>query len=162
MRVKVGEHASPSPLIPTAVCTAVDVAKGTIDLVITSDIKAYIAEARKLLPVPKGLSSTEAERRAGAFLDAMAACADWKHEFTKVKIKQLSVQTAIYAQELVKGTGKTVTENKTAAEASAVYQTAREGLEETENDISYLKTYYEVFNNAHIFYRNLMKESSYG
>jgi hypothetical protein len=127
------------------------------------EIKEFIDEYKRLLPLSKSISSVEAERRAGKFLEAMATIADCKHEFTKVKIKDLSVQTATYAQELAKGTGKTITENKVTAEASEVYVTAREALEGTENDISYLKTYYEIFNNAHVLYRNLAKgENSFG
>lgn len=127
------------------------------------EIKDFLNEYTMLLPLGKSISTSEAERRASKFLEAMAVISDWKHEFTKAKIGQLSVQTAIYAQELSKGTGKTVTENKTAAEASDVYRVAREDLENTENDISYLKAYYELFNNGHLFYRQLAKgETTFG
>lgn len=125
-------------------------------------MKEFIDEYKKLLPLGKSISAAEAERRASKFLEAMATIADLKHEFTKAKIKDLSVQTAVYAEQLAKGTGKTVTENKTAAEASKEYTEARETLESTDNDISYLKTYYEIFHDAHILYRTLAKGESFG
>jgi len=124
-----------------------------------NDFKEMIAEYAKLLPVGTSISYTEAERRAGEFLVAQAKVTDLKHIFSKEKIAQLSLQTATYANEMSKGTSKTVTENKLNAEASEAYIAVRESLEEIENDIAYLKTYYEIFNNAHIFFRNLSKEN---
>lgn len=121
------------------------------------EMKEIIAEYVKLLPVSSSLNCQESERRAGKFLEAMAKLSDWKHQFTKTSIGQLSVQTATYAEQLAKGAAKTVTENKTAAEASLAYRNAREELESTENDISYLKAHYEIFSNAHVFYRQLSK-----
>lgn len=127
------------------------------------EIKDFIEEYVKLLPVPnKGVNASEAERRAGKFLEALAILADCRHTFTEAKIGQLSVQSAVYSEQMAKGTGKTMTENKTNAEASPEYIAAREALETTENDISYLKAYQDIFNNAHIFYRALAKTESSG
>lgn len=119
--------------------------------------KKYIELYVQMLPVGTSISFTEAEKRAGEFLSAMATISDWKHILTCEKIKFLSVQTATYAQEMAKGTAKTVTENKLTAEASPEYTKAREELEGIDNDISYLKAHYDIFNNAHIFYRNMSK-----
>jgi hypothetical protein len=122
-----------------------------------SEMKDYIESCSALLPVSTSISYVEAERRAGEFLVAMAKITDWKHILTSEKIKLLSLQTAVYAQEMGKGTAKTVTENKLTAEASAEYTKAREDLENVDNDISYLRSFYELFNNAHIFYRTMAK-----
>ena len=110
-----------------------------------------------LLPVGTSISYVEAERRAGEFLVIQAKITDWKHLLTSEKIRLLTVQTATFAQEMSKGTAKTVTENKLTAEASAAYSKAREELESIENDISYLKAFYDVFNNGHIFFRTMAK-----
>ena len=123
-----------------------------------NDMKDFIEKYKALLPVGTSISYTEAEKRAGEFLYAMAIITDWRHEFTKEKIKLISFQTVTYAQELCKGTAKTMTENKVVAEASEAYIASREDLEGSENDILYLKTYYEIFHNAHIFFRQLSKE----
>ena len=120
-------------------------------------IKSKIEEAQKLLPVNKSISMPEAESRAGAFLLIMAHITDIRHELNGMKIKALSIQSAVYADVISKGEFKTVTENKIAAEASTAYIDAREELENLENDTSYLKTYYDIFNNAHIFYRTMAK-----
>lgn len=120
-------------------------------------MKEYIEIYTEILPVGTSISYTEAERRAGEFLTAMAKITDWKHVLTSQKIKCLTIQTAVYASEMSKGTAKTVTENKLTAEASKEYTQAREELENIENDISYLKSFYDIFNNAHIFYRTMAK-----
>lgn len=122
-----------------------------------ADIKVYIEKYQKLLPLNNSISFTDAEKRASMFLDIMATITEYRHALSEGKIKSLSVQNAVYATELAKCTGKTVTENKIAVEASEEYTAAREEFEMTENDLNYLKAYYEIFNNAHIFYRNMAK-----
>lgn len=121
------------------------------------EIHRYIEKYVELLPVGKSISFTEAERRAGEFLVAMATITDWRHSFSEDKISKLSVQTAVYAQELFKGTSKTMTENKVTAEASSEFREARETYESVENDISYLKAYFEIFSSAHVFYRQMAR-----
>lgn len=122
-----------------------------------TDISILIEEYSKLLPVGSSLSFVELERRAGEFLTAMAKITDLKHMLVSEKIKAESLQVAVYAQEMSKGTAKTMTENKLLAESSETYRKAREELDQLENDISYLKAYYDIFLNAHVFYRNLAK-----
>lgn len=122
-----------------------------------NNIKMELEQYLTLLPVGNSISYTEAEKRAGLFLEAMAKVANSRHELGSDKIKLLSVQTATYAEQMGKGTAKTVTENKLTAEASKEYTKAREELESVDNDLSYLRAMYEIANNAHIFYRNYAK-----
>lgn len=119
--------------------------------------KEFIEPYEKLLPVAKSISQPEAERRAGEFLSIMAQITEWRHILSENKIGELTTQTAVFAEQLSLGTAKTVTENKLTAESSKVYSDAREAFERTENDLTYLKAYYEIFNNAHVFYRNMAK-----
>jgi hypothetical protein len=121
------------------------------------DFQKFIEPYAAQLPITKAISTFEAEKRAGVFLEAMAQITTMRHEFSEQKIKFLSVQTAVYSEELAKGTAKTMTENKVTAEASKAYETAREDLERIDNDLSYLRAYYDIFNNAHIFFRQLSK-----
>jgi hypothetical protein len=122
-------------------------------------IQERIGKYAKLLPANSNLDPQANEKKASQFLTAMAEVSEWRHAYAQELIKLLSVQTATFAEELSKGTAKTVTENKLTAESSDVYTTAREQLEEVENNLSYLKSYYEIFQNAHVFYRNLCKEA---
>jgi hypothetical protein len=122
-----------------------------------SEMKEYVDKYAKLLPIGTSVSYTEAEKRAGEFLSAQATITNWRHMLSSEKIKLTSVQTAIFSTLMAKGTAKTVTENKLMAEADPEYIKVREELESVENDLSYLKSYYDIFNNAHIFYRNLSR-----
>jgi hypothetical protein len=121
------------------------------------EIKEFLEKTSQLLPVGKSISFTEAERRAGEFLAALATITEWRHLLNEEKIKLLTTQTATFAEEMSKGTAKTVTENKMVAEASPAYTSAREELERMENDIAYLKAYFDIYNNAHVFYRQMAK-----
>lgn len=121
------------------------------------DFKEFVQKYESLLPVGTSVSYTEAERRAGEFLVAMATITNIRHMLSSEKIKLLSIQTVTYASQMSKGTAKTVTENKLTAEASEEYIKSREELESIENDLSYLKAYYEVYNNGHLFYRAMAK-----
>lgn len=123
------------------------------------EIKDYLEVMNGLLPINGSLSIPEFERRAGEFLTALAKLADWRHILSEEKIKLTSVSLAVYADQLSKSTEKTVTASKTIIEASAEYTSAREDLEYIENDLSYLKTHHEIYLNAHLFYRQLMKET---
>lgn len=122
-----------------------------------SEMKTTIEKYAAMLPMSKSLSVTDAEKRAGDFLSICAQVTDWRHMLSQEKIKLTSVQTSVYAEQMSKGTAKTVTENKLTAEASAEYTSAREDLETIENDLSYLKAYYDIFMAAHVFYRNVAK-----
>jgi hypothetical protein len=121
------------------------------------DLKTFIEKYAALLPVGTSISFTDAERRASEFLTAQATITDFRHLLTTERIKCLTVQTAVFAQQMSKGAGKTVTQDKLNAEASDEYIHAREDLENIENDLAYLRAYYDIFNNAHIFYRNMAK-----
>lgn len=121
------------------------------------DFKQFLEKYISQLSLNKSISTSEAEKRAGAFLEGMAYITDMRHNFSEEKIKFLSVQTSVYAEELSKGTAKTMTENKVTAEASVQYTKAREDLEHIDNDLAYLKAYYDIFQNGHVFYRNISK-----
>lgn len=124
------------------------------------EIKDQLDKWAGKLPTNASTSQIEAETRAGEFLVACAHIANWRHVLTDEKIKLSSQQTVAYVTELNKGTAKTVTENKATAEASTGYTNAREDFERIENDLTYLKTYSDIFNNAHIFYRQIAKQDS--
>jgi hypothetical protein len=122
-----------------------------------SDFKVRIDEYAALLPVGTSISYTEAEKRAGMFLEGMAFVTNVRHILSSEKIKLLSTQTAVYAEQMSLGKAKTVTENKLTAEASIEYTKSREELESIENDLSYLKAYYEIMSAAHVFYRQMAR-----
>lgn len=122
-----------------------------------NEVKEFIEKYTKLLPVGTSISFTDAEKRAGEFLHALAMITNFRHILGEEKIKLTSIQTAVFAEQMSKGTAKTVTENKLTAEASEEYTRAREELETVENNLSYLKAYYDIFNNGHLYYRQMAR-----
>lgn len=124
------------------------------------EIKEQIQKWTQLLPTGKVVTAIEAERRASEFLVANAHIAEWIHLFKDGKIKSESMKVGVYATEMNNCPSKQVTEKKAMAEASESYLKVREEFEFIENDISYLKAFQEIFNNGHIFYRNISRENS--
>lgn len=121
------------------------------------EINEFIEKHTSLLPLGNSISFTEAEKRAATFLNALAYITDCRHLLSSEKIKLTSLQSVTYAEELSKCTGKTITENKVTVEANANYIRSREDLESLENDLNYLKAYYDIFTSAHVFYRQMAR-----
>jgi hypothetical protein len=116
-------------------------------------IDKYVA----MLPSDRVVSTVEAERRAGAFLEALAHVNTFRHMYSNQKIGLLSAERATYASVMAMMGGSKITEKKIEVEAAPVYMKAREELEAIENDLSYLRAFHEIFTNAHVFYRQLAK-----
>lgn len=122
-----------------------------------SKLKKLISEAVELLPTEKAVSEREAERRAGRFLEIQAFIVDSIDTLNDNKIRATSLEKAVYAKVLSEVRVKQVTEKKIQTEADPDYQATRENLEDVDARINYLKSYYKIFDNAHIFYRQLSK-----
>lgn len=122
-----------------------------------NNLKDFFAKFNALLPMPGHISEKEANHRATEFLVALAQIADFRGIYGEDHIKNISVLATVYALTMGQQSAKTVTENKMNAEATKEYVDAREASERTENEISQLKMMYEIYNNAHIFYRGKAK-----
>lgn len=126
------------------------------------EIKDYLTKHTELLPVNRSISTVEAERRAGLFLEVCARIIDWRHLLSEGKIEAVTMQSVVYSEELSKCEGKTITADKISVEANPRYTGVREELESCENDINYLKAMLDVFMAGHVFYRNMAKEQFSG
>lgn len=120
-------------------------------------LRAKIQEHLDLIKYDaKGLR--EAPERATAFLVMVAILADEKRSCEEDKAKLTTLSSTTYAQAMGRSNSKQVTEKKAEAEMDEVYTAMREGLEQCEAKISWLRTYIDVFNHAHITYRQFSKE----
>lgn len=124
------------------------------------EIKEYIDKFIELLPAEKSITGYEAERRASQFLVACAHIANWRHMYRQEKIKATSMERAIYSNVLSNVASSKITESKIKVEADPSYIAARESLEGWDNDLDYLKTYYDIFLNSHIQLRAMAKEQN--
>ncbi len=102
-------------------------------------------------------SLTEAPDRATKFLIMQALLVDAKRSAEEDRVKLTTLSEATYSQAVGKATGG-ITERKMEADRDQDYQGAREALGDCEAKISWLRGYNDIMNNAHIVYRNLMKE----
>jgi hypothetical protein len=103
-------------------------------------------------------SISESPDRATKFLIMQAILVDEKRKSEEDKVKLTTLVEASFSEAVGKASGG-ITEKKLSAERDLSYIEAREALGECEAKISWLKSYVEIFNNGHICYRGLMRES---
>lgn len=120
-------------------------------------LRKVIAENLELIKYTNK-SLKEAPERATQFLIMVAILADEKRSVEEDKAKLNTLVSTTYAQAMGRSVAKQVTEKKAEAENDETYTTMREGLEQCESKISWLRTYIEVFNNAHLAYRQFSRE----
>ena len=121
------------------------------------DIHKYVEEHLELLPTDKVLSGSEAEKRANAFLIAIAVLAQEVHTMTNDKIKAKSLKATEYNVAFSGSTKTNAPGREADAEAADAYIAAREDLETVDNNIQYIQTMMEVFTNAHLLLRQIAK-----
>ncbi len=119
-------------------------------------------EAKIIQTYTTGVSLEEAEKLAAEFLSAMLMVsdelkkADLSARMRKTGVK--AVRAALY-QDAVKGQDKrpTVDAINYFIDSSDTYISEQNGYDEAEVDKASLDRYYDVFNNAHIFYRGVSR-----
>lgn len=102
-------------------------------------------------------SFKEATSRTTKFLMVVAILAEYRLELERKKAKLTTIREAEFYSCMNKAEGKTITEKKVAVEADPSYAKARESVEEVEAEISWTKANIEIFNNAHVTYRQMAK-----
>lgn len=120
-------------------------------------LRQKISEGLELIKYTKR-SLQEAPERTTQFLITVAVLADAKRAAEEDKAKLSTLVNATYAQAMGRSNAKQVTEKKAEAENDSSYSDTRESLEQCESKISWLRTYIDIFNNAHITYRQFSKE----
>lgn len=102
----------------------------------------------------------DARNRAARFLVVQAHLNDHLKILADVKVKASTAEKAMYAQAILTAGGKNVTEGKIIAEANPVYAQARETIELIDSEFNWTKKHYEIFENAHVLFRQISNERS--
>ena len=102
----------------------------------------------------------EARERAAKFLVIQAHLTNHLKQLDDIKVKVSTESSAQYAQALMRQSGKNVTENKINAEADPEYARARETTELVESEHNWTKRHFEIFDNAHIMFRQISQQQS--
>ena len=100
----------------------------------------------------------DARNRAARFLVIQAHLNDHMKLLADVKVKASTEEKAKYAQAILTAGGKNVTEGKIIAEANPMYAQARESVELVDSEYNWTKKHYEIFENAHIMFRQIASE----
>lgn len=121
------------------------------------NIDQYIQEHVALITLDnRGLA--EASSRAAKFLVVQAVIAGEIRTLKEALTQVDTMKSVQYAMAIEAADGKNITEKKSLAEKDKSYTDVKESFDTIEANISYLKTHLDIFNNAHIQFRNLAKE----
>lgn len=100
----------------------------------------------------------QGKERAAKFLVVQAILSNHLKELRDAKVSVSTLEKASYAQAILGASGKNVTENKIIAEADPYYSQNREALESISSEESWTKEHFDIFNNAHLMFRQYSRE----
>lgn len=100
----------------------------------------------------------EGKPRAARFLVVQSLLANYLKDLQDARAKVSTVVDASYAQAIQTAEGKNITEKKTMAEANPLYAGNREGMETLDSEINWIKVHMDIFNNAHLMFRQYSRE----
>jgi hypothetical protein len=95
----------------------------------------------------------ESRQRAAKFLIMQSILNDHLKLLEDVKVRASTAEKATYAQVLLGYAGKKVTEVKILAQGDPNYAQTRESVELIDSEINWTKKHFDIFNNAHIMFR---------
>lgn len=104
-----------------------------------------------------GSALNESLERATKFLIVVAVLSDFKLNCERRKAKLTTLREAFFSHAMQNSQAKQVTEKKAEAESNKEYTNQREAVENLEAEISWARVTIDIFNNAHVTYRQLSK-----
>lgn len=126
---------------------------------ITAELRQLIEEGvSQLPPSSKARNSFEIERKAAKFLVLKAQIADVVWALERKYLEASAVEKADFARAMDDIDVKTVSEKQLRASADAGYLEKKKEASEYKVALEWLNTYDIIFTNAHIFYRQQMKQ----
>jgi hypothetical protein len=126
-----------------------------------ADLRETLSRFIDLLQISeekKMVTPDEAEFRAIEFLRACSYVAHMRHLFSNQHVGAVAEQSTAYKLAIIRAEGKNITERKVIAEADPEYVLATKKAAELQNDIDFLRQHYDIFNNAHILYRQIYSQ----
>lgn len=125
-----------------------------------SDIERMLGEYVDLMEIKNRqiVPPIEAEYRASLFLTACAHAINWRATYAELLHNATARAEVSYKIALFQANGRNVTEAKIVADADPDNQAAQIKVRELESKVDYFQTYYQLFMNAHIFYRQMASQ----
>lgn len=128
----------------------------------SSDIlKSQIEESSRFLRSENVVSDSEAQLRAGRFLEMQFRLINGIRDLSSDLLKAKTVLHLTTSQLTQTVEGKTVGEREAKMQADPTFISAREQYESLKHEIEYLQGYLDTVRDAHVFYRQLSKGESY-
>lgn len=124
---------------------------------LSNEIEQVVSEYIDLLPVDDKKLLALSEVKASKFLIAIAKLASIRDRLLNQKVQKDALKSIAYAQAINSAPGTNAPTKQANAEADKGYLSSAEEVALIDNQLQYTKTMIEVFNNAHLLYRNLMK-----
>lgn len=121
------------------------------------EIQKIVDDYVKLLPTEDDKLMLNSEVKASKFLLAIAKLAKIRDELMNQKVKRDALKTVAYAEAINNAPGTNAPTKQANAEANPDYLKTAEDVSLIDNQLMYTKVMIDVFNNAHILYRGLMK-----
>ena len=100
----------------------------------------------------------QSRERAGKFLVVQAILTSYLKDLEEAQAKITTIREASYAQSIKMADGKNITEKKVEAEANPEYSSYREASERVAAEINWIKGHIKIFENAHILFRQSLRE----
>lgn len=122
-------------------------------------IVELIGKGNEMLPFRP---TDDIRSKASKFLAICSAISEEKKRVSEELIQLSSIEKAVFAKVFMETQAKTVQEKNILAVASEEYLKARMELKAAENAGEYLSTQLDIFKNAHLFYRQQLKEHTNG
>ena len=126
---------------------------------ITAEFRQLIQEGVEMLPPSsKARNSFEIERKAAKFLVLKAQIADVIWDLERKALEANALEKVDYARAMDEIDVKTIAEKQLRASADPDYLQKKKDVSELKVALDWLNTYDVIFTNAHIFYRQQMKQ----
>lgn len=122
-----------------------------------TELERIINEHLDLIEI-NAAAIAQSRERSAKFLVMQALLSSHLKILQDVKVKASTIEKASYAQAILSAGGKNITESKVIAEADPTYCSARETLELIDSEVNWVKQHFDIFNNAHIMFRQYSKE----
>lgn len=120
------------------------------------EVQALVDEHIQLIAFSKN-SYKEAMDRATKFLVIAAIVAEFKRDQREKLTKREALRDAFYSKAIQESEGKNITEKKSQVALNKDYSEHAEVCGVLEANISWCSTMIDIFNNAHVTYRQLAK-----
>lgn len=124
---------------------------------LSKNAQSVIEQGNALIPAAKNANPYELQEKAATLLLIVAKLAHERRALESQLLRSTSVEKAMYAQSYNGASGKTVKDKEVNTDANKDVLQSKEEAGELKGDIAYVSTMIQVYNNAHLLYRQNLK-----